>query len=187
MTTERALKLRMVIGLLALVGLLIAVHLSLNELRLSSNTACLGGGSGCDTVNESRYVYAFGPPIALQGVIGYVLILTVTLGWMTRERIGPLPVRMVLLGLAEYGFVFSLVLTYLEAFKIHAFCTWCLVSAGLMTAIFGLCLAMWIAEEAPLRVWGNQRSAPGVSRNTRPQRKQAGACPEPSRKVAERD
>lgn len=162
MTTERAFRLRMVIGVLALVGLLVAVYLSLFELGLDIQMVCPAESSGldCEGVNQSPYVYAFVIPVAVKGVIGYTAILAVTLGWMTREYLGRLPVRLILLALAEYGFVFSLVLTYLEAFKIQAFCSWCLFSAALMTAIFGLVLAMWPAEGAPLRTWGRREKRP---------------------------
>jgi len=160
MTTERAFRLRMIIGVLALVGLLVAVYLSLFELGLDIDLVCPAESAGmdCEGVNQSSYVYAFVIPIAVKGVIGYMAILIVTLGWMTKEYLGKLPVRLILLGLAEYGFIFSLVLTYLEAFKIRAFCSWCLLSAALMTAIFGLVLAMWPAEEVPLRTWGRGKS-----------------------------
>jgi uncharacterized membrane protein len=34
------------------------------------------------------------------------------------------------------GFAYSAYLTYLEAFVIHAWCQWCVISAILMTIIF---------------------------------------------------
>ena len=153
MTTPRALKLRMVIGVLALLGLLVAVYLALFELELSGSLVC--PNSGCETVNQSDYVHMFGIPIAVLGVIGYTVILVVTLGWTTREYlVGQIAVRWALLGMSVLGFAFSLFLTYLEAFKINAYCTWCLISAGLMTVIRGVSLALWPAEDAPIRLWG---------------------------------
>jgi uncharacterized membrane protein len=137
----------MIIGVLALVGLLVAIHLSLNELNISNNLACLGGGSGCDTVNQSEYVDMFGIPIGVIGVLGYTVILTITLGWMTKRLVHTIPVGLILIGLSSFGFLFSLFLTYLELFKIEAICTWCVVSAVLMTAIFVLSLLAWPAEK----------------------------------------
>ena len=37
--------------------------------------------------------------------------------------------------LALVGFLFSMYLTYREAFTIHAYCQWCLGSAALMTLL----------------------------------------------------
>ncbi len=146
MTTPRTLQYRMVIGVLALIGLLVAVHLSLNETGLSNNLACLGGGSGCETVNQSEYVHMFGIPIAVIGMIGYGIILALDLGWMTRREVWRLPLSGLLAGLTGFGFLFSLYLTYLELFKIRAICTWCVVSALLMTAMLVLALLAWPAE-----------------------------------------
>ncbi len=147
MTTPRALYLRMAIGVLALLGLLVAIYLSLYELNLSGSLVC--PNTGCETVNQSEYVYMLGLPIGVIGVIGYAAILAVTLGWMTRRFLGPVPVRVLLLGLSAGGFGFSLFLTYLEVFVIQALCTWCLVSAVLMTALFALAVAAWPAEGRP--------------------------------------
>jgi uncharacterized membrane protein len=45
-------------------------------------------------------------------------------------------VSLVLVGLTGFGVVFSLWLTYLELFVIHAICQWCVISALLATALF---------------------------------------------------
>jgi uncharacterized membrane protein len=148
----------MVIGVLALIGLLVAVYLALYENGLSHSLVC--PNEGCDKVNTSEYVTLFslgiaGAEISLKvadlGVIGYTLILAVTLGWMTRRHLTRIPVGALLIGFSGFGFLFSLYLTYLELFKIHAICTWCVISAVLMTAIFGLALAAWPAEKRPAR------------------------------------
>lgn len=168
MTTPRTLQLRMVIGVLALIGLLIAIYLGLYELQLSANLVCPLGGE-CDKVNTSSYVFMFGLPIGVIGVIGYGLILLVDLGWITRRMLAgerehrrprwavrspgaynllsTIPVGLVLIGLSGFGFLFSLFLTYLELFQIRAICTWCMVSAAAMTLILGLSLAGWFTEK----------------------------------------
>ncbi|MGB9724257.1 MAG: vitamin K epoxide reductase family protein [Chloroflexia bacterium] len=149
MTTLPAFRLRMAIGVLALVGLLVAVYLALYETRLSESLIC--PDQGCERVNLSDYVYMFGVPIAVIGVVGYGLILAITLGYINRRQMAGLPVGLVLLGLSGFGFLFSLFLTYLELFEIRAVCTWCVVSAGLMTAIFALAIAAWFGERPPRR------------------------------------
>lgn len=156
MTTPLALRLRMIIGVLALIGLLVAVYLALYENGLSQSLVC--PDEGCDKVNTSEYVVLFtvriaGAELSLKvadlGVIGYTITLIVTLGWMTRREMLRIPVGVILLGLSGFGFLFSLYLTYLEVFKIHALCTWCVSSAVLMTGIFALTVAAWPAERSP--------------------------------------
>jgi uncharacterized membrane protein len=156
----------MAIGVLALVGLLVALYLALYETGLSGSLVC--PNTGCEQVNQSAYVNMLGIPIGVLGVIGYSLILGVDLGWTTRRRLAGgvvvhppawaaqspwaygvlsrIPVGLVLIALAGFGFLFSLFLTYLELFVILAICTWCVISAGLMTAILGLALWAWFAE-----------------------------------------
>jgi uncharacterized membrane protein len=156
----------MAIGVLALVGLLVAIYLALFETGLSGSLVC--PNTGCAEVNQSAYVTMFVIPIGVLGVIGYSLILAVTLGWTKwRQLVGAtnprppawaqrvpwaynilshIPVGLVLVGLSAFGFLFSLFLTYLELFEIRAICTWCAISAGLMTVIFALSLWAWFAE-----------------------------------------
>ncbi|NMC40368.1 MAG: vitamin K epoxide reductase, partial [Bacteroidales bacterium] len=43
-----------------------------------------------------------------------------------------------LLGMALFGVGFSIYLTCLELFTIHAVCTWCLTSAVIMAALLAL-------------------------------------------------
>jgi uncharacterized membrane protein len=158
----------MAIGVLALVGLFVAIYLALYETGLSGSLVC--PNTGCEEVNQSAYVTMFVIPIGVLGVIGYSLILAVTLGWTTRRQLvsdrnprapawaqrvpwaydvlSRIPVGLVLVGLSAFGFLFSLFLTYLELFVILAICTWCMISAGLMTAIFAVALWAWFAEKA---------------------------------------
>lgn len=101
---------------------------------------CLASG-GCETVQNSRYAKFLGVPVPLLGLIGYVSIL-VSLAVPGENG------RIATALLASVGFVFSLYLTYLELFKIHAICQWCVVSAALMTLIAGLAL---------VRLWGYEQ------------------------------
>ncbi len=170
MTTPLTFKLRMAMGVLALMGLLVAVYLAIFEIGYLFRPDFAGEivcpNQGCETVNRSSYVTMFGLPVAVYGVLGYLAILVVDLGWMTRRemvtlsggnkrraeagalRRGLARVRVshVLLGLTGFGFVVSLFLTYLELFRIRAICTWCMVSASLMTVLFGLAVAGLLSE-----------------------------------------
>lgn len=46
----------------------------------------------------------------------------------------------VLLGLSLVAFLFSAYLTFIQAFTLRQWCTWCLISAGLCTLIFALAI-----------------------------------------------
>lgn len=123
-----------IIQIAALIGLLDASYLSYIKL-FHAPIYCTPGLGECDVVNASRYSVLFGIPLALYGVIGFGLILLIAL-FGKRTLIVAEYVDLMLFGLSLAGFLFSLYLTYLEAFVLHAYCQWCLLSAICMTVIF---------------------------------------------------
>ena len=123
----------LVLGGFALVGLVIALYLSANELA-GTVAACLPGG-GCETVAQSQYSHWFGIPVAYFGPPYSALLLGLIVAWW-RTGDG----RFLLVGYAQglAGVVVVLYLRYLELFVIHAICAWCVAYGA--TIVFG-----WIA------------------------------------------
>jgi uncharacterized membrane protein len=119
-------RLRIAIGVLCLIGIGIGGYLTYVHYE-GLKVLCLSSG-GCETVQSSRYAKLAGIPVATLGLAGYVAILA---SLAVRGETG----RAVGFGLALVGFLFSMYLTYREAFTIHAYCQWCLGSAALMTAL----------------------------------------------------
>jgi uncharacterized membrane protein len=81
-----------------------------------------GISHGCETVQTSSYASLVGLPVAILGLMTYVLILA-TLRFQGENAF-----------LASYiltliGLSFSIYLTYREVFTIHAICSWCVSSA----------------------------------------------------------
>lgn len=95
---------------------------------------CIGGG--CDTVNSSPYAQLFGIPVAILGLLGYLLLGGLAL-WDLRARDEELRtlIRSALLGVALMSWLFAVYLTCLELFVIYAICTWCVISAIDLTLI----------------------------------------------------
>jgi uncharacterized membrane protein len=127
---------RQAIALLALAGLFVSLYLWLHKLGLIGVLQC--GTGACDTVQASRYADFLGLPVALYGVVGYAVLFAVSM--LAVQRPDP-PRRwpdVTLAVLASLGFVFTVYLTILELFVIHAFCRWCLGSAAIITVIMVL-------------------------------------------------
>lgn len=118
---------------LALVGLADSLYLTWYHYDPAVR-ACFAVG-GCETVNGSRFATLAGVPVALIGVAGYLLIA----GALGARRWGPPPVRRparyATYALAAAGTAFALYLTAIEAFVLHAYCTWCLISAAVITGL----------------------------------------------------
>lgn len=116
--------------LIALIGIGVATYITIADSS-GGAPACLAGGGGCETVASSSYSHIAGINIAVFGIGGYVfLVFTATVPG-DLGRFGGFATALV-------GFGFSLYLTYLELFVIHAICQWCVTSAVLMTILFAL-------------------------------------------------
>lgn len=106
--------------ILSLVGIIISAYLF--YAKLSDNPLICGGSHGCDAVQKSRYSTLLGMPLGFWGM-GYYFVLFTSFYIATTRKIDIF--RKVLI---FWGILFSLYLTYLEAFIIDAFCLWCLGS-----------------------------------------------------------
>jgi uncharacterized membrane protein len=140
--STRALS-RTMIGL-TLLGLGVASYLTIAHFSGSTTICPLHGG--CETVQHSKYSLLAGVPVALIGLIGYILILGVLLMPTTETT------RLITVVLTVGGFGFSAYLTGRELFSIHAICPWCVSSAIIMTIL--ACLAIWRflrGEDVPLK------------------------------------
>jgi len=126
---------RQAIALLALVGLFVAVYLWLHAIGIGGAIKC-GASGGCEVVQTSRWAVFLGQPVALYGVFGYVVILIVALAGLRPAALVQRGWNVLLFGLATIGFAFTLYLTYLEVFVIHAICRWCVGSALIITVIW---------------------------------------------------
>jgi uncharacterized membrane protein len=133
---------RQAIAVLALAGLFVSLYLWLHKLGLIGVLQC--GTGGCDTVQASPYADFLGLPVALYGVAGYAVLFVVSFVAVQQPDAPPRPARwpdVALAILASLGFVFTLYLTVLELFVIHATCRWCLGSAAIITLIALLSLS----------------------------------------------
>jgi uncharacterized membrane protein len=130
---------RQAIAVLALAGFFVSLYLWLHKLGVIGVLQC--GTGGCDTVQASPYADFLGLPVALYGVVGYAVLFAVSL-LAVRQRDAPRRRPDTLLAvLASLGFLFTLYLTALELFVIHAICRYCVGSAAIITVVAVLSLA----------------------------------------------
>jgi uncharacterized membrane protein len=133
-------RLRIAILVLALIGIGVAGYLTYTHYA-KIKVIC-GSNGGCETVQSSVYSKLAGVPVAVLGLAGYIGIL---FSLMIRSELG----RAAGFGIALIGFLFSMYLTYREAFTIHAYCYWCLSSALLMTLLVVLTGIRFLRVDAP--------------------------------------
>jgi uncharacterized membrane protein len=125
---------RQVIAAVALMGVFVAIYLLLYKLGAFGSILC--GTGGCETVQNSPWAYFLGIPVAAWGLAGYgAMLLLALLG--TRPGLAAAPwIALGLLVITGTALLFSIYLSYLEEFVIHAWCQWCIASAVLSVVAF---------------------------------------------------
>jgi uncharacterized membrane protein len=130
--SARTLRLTMIV--LAVIGIGVATYLTYIHYA-GIKPLCGRNGGGCEIVQTSVYSKLAGVPVALIGLIGYVLILASLVVPETETS------RLATVAFTVVGFGFSAYLTYREIFSIHHICEWCVSSFVIIAAI--MCLAIW--------------------------------------------
>lgn len=142
---DRASRLWLLVAVLGLVGLGVTTYLTANALS-NSNVACTL--SGCNTVLSSKWAKILGVPVSAWGMMNFAVILLASLHafqtpvWNMRGRV-------VTAGIAFIGISFSIYLTALEMFVIHAWCQYCITSAVLVILVTILVVVI-ARREGPL-------------------------------------
>ena len=126
----------MLVALVALAGVFVALYLTLYKLGYIGTLACAVGS--CETVQTSKWATFVGFPVGAWGVGYYLVVLALGLVGLTPRYADTRRLSELLVWLTGFGLVFSLWLTYLELFVIHAICQWCVISAILATVLFVL-------------------------------------------------
>jgi uncharacterized membrane protein len=129
---------RMSAALLSLTGFFVSAYLYLYKIGRIGTLAC--GTGGCETVQLSPWSRFAGLEVSLIGMLGYAGLLAVSLAALQpalAQRRWP---ATLILALSAVGVGFTLYLTYLELFVIHAICRWCVGSAAIILSIFVVAL-----------------------------------------------
>ena len=124
------------VTILSAIGILLSLYLTYVDSG-GGHAAFCTAGTDCDVVRQSTFAKMLGIPVAAYGVAAYGAIFAVSLLSMARKKRW-----LILFVLSLAGFVFTLYLTYLELFVINAICTYCVVSAFIITIIFILTLLL---------------------------------------------
>jgi uncharacterized membrane protein len=129
-------RLRVAIVLVALIGVAIAAYLTSVHYAHAA-PICTSGG--CERVQRSSYAELYGVPVAVLGLLGYVLLLAAT-AW--RGATAALAGAFV----ALTGTAFSGYLLWAQLARIHAICIWCVGNDVVMATLAVLCAARFLRE-----------------------------------------
>jgi uncharacterized membrane protein len=127
-------------AVLSLAGVADAIYLTVEHLSGRSVRCTVTGG--CSEVLGSPYATIGGYPLALFGALAYFTAFSLaTLAAFGSRRAGNLFAVLVALMFAA-----SLWLLYLQAFVLHAFCQYCLLSAAITTLLACIAVARRVTK-----------------------------------------
>ena len=132
---RRAATFYAVVALLSLVGLADSIYLTIEHVTGQSVRCTIV--AGCSEVLSSSYATIRGMPLALIGAAAYFTVFSLA----TLAAFGYKFMRKLLVLIVALMFLATLWLLYLQAFVIHHFCQFCLLSAAVtvtLTAIVAI-------------------------------------------------
>ncbi len=117
--------LRWVVGVAALVGAAIATYLVCAR-STGSELICTTGG--CETVQSSSYAEVLGVPVAVLGLLGYVLIAATALRASPEARAAGAALALTAVAFSGYLLVVQLAI-------IDALCLWCVANDAVAAVV----------------------------------------------------
>ncbi len=127
-----------------LIGMAAAAYLTYTHL-FHLDPQCYGLGE-CAFVQASPYAKMFGIPVALLGLIDYLVMLgTGGYAFLVKDKRRRMWALQILVGLTFASWLYSAYLTYIEAFVLHGYCIYCLISAFSITMMFLFSILEWRA------------------------------------------
>jgi len=127
--TTRVVWIYLIAALISLVGLADAIYLTVEHLSGESLRCTII--SGCSEVLSSPYAHVGSVPLAAVGAAAYFTVFSLATLAAFRYAFAATILKIVI----AMMFLTTLWLLYLQAFVIHHFCQYCLLSAAVTTAL----------------------------------------------------
>jgi uncharacterized membrane protein len=140
-TAPQSTNLMRAVTLVAIGGIAVS-SVSLYEHFATSTTSFCNFSDvfNCDLVNRSQYSTVLGVPVALVGIVGYVLLALLATVYRNQSQT---PVLLLIASVVGLGF--ALYLAYIEKFVLGVWCILCLASLGL------ICVEVMLSTIAAVR------------------------------------
>lgn len=122
-------------ALISLIGLGESTYLTV--IALTGETAVCGGSADCFKVLGSSYAKIGGIPVASLGALAYFSVFTFAIF----AAFDYIRARKFMNWTVIAMFAMTLWLLFVQAFRLHAFCKYCLFSAALIFLLMGLVVA----------------------------------------------
>ncbi|MEJ2347809.1 MAG: vitamin K epoxide reductase family protein [Patescibacteria group bacterium] len=122
-----------IVKTLSIIGIVLALYLFYEFLAAAPVDLCyINSSVNCGAVTKGSLSTFLGMPVSLIGLVGYIILYVSSV----------LKKKKLLLGMAAFGMVFCLRITYLELFVVKVICPVCLACQTVMLLIFLLALPL---------------------------------------------
>jgi uncharacterized membrane protein len=139
---QRGTRLYLIAAILALVGLVDSLYLTIKHL--AGNSVQCTVTSGCEEVLTSAYATLAGYPLAAFGALAYFAAFSLA----TLALFGYAVARKLLIFLVAAMLLVTLYLIYVQAFVLGKWCQYCLLSAAVTLCLTGIVLAERVVSRA---------------------------------------
>jgi uncharacterized membrane protein len=140
-------RLLLAIAMFAVLGIAVSSVSLDHHFRKSKTSYCdFGQTFNCDIVNRSEYSTVAGVPVALIGIIGYVVLLAFATFYREKAETPG-----ILLAASGFGLGFALYLTYVEKFILGVWCILCLTSLAAILSITVLSFILFLQSVSRAR------------------------------------
>ena len=135
--SKRGTVLYILIAFFSLCGLADAIYLTIEHITGQSVRCTIV--AGCSEVLSSSYAVVGGYPLAGIGALAYFSVFSLAILALFGYRVAGQLLTLLVTAMC----LVSLWLIYLQAFVIHAFCQFCLMSAAVTFVLTGLVFVLW--------------------------------------------
>lgn len=129
-----------IILVLSIIGIILSSYLTYVHYSGTDLDYCHFNESfDCDLVNKSSYAEFLGIPVALGGLIMYLILLYYVLGEEYNLKLHKIKdFKFYIKLISTLGVLFTLYLMYIEAFVLESWCIFCIIHAAIIFIIFAL-------------------------------------------------
>ena len=145
--------------LFGIAGLTVSTYLHFKKKNLSDGMACPMDGS-CEDVITSKYSKFLGLDVEILGMLYYTTVIVAYTVFLFTPQVAPSWFVFGVLMSSIIAVMFSLYLTFLQAFTLEMWCTWCLISATFTALILtaalpaaSIALGSLMSQFTPVLLW----------------------------------
>ena len=151
--------LQSLIILFGVAGLSVSTYLHFKKKNMDQGMACPMDGS-CEDVITSKYSKFLGLDVEVMGMLYYTTVIVAYTVFLFTPQVAPSWFVFGVLMSSIIAVMFSTYLTFLQAFTLNQWCTWCLISATFTAAILAAALpaaaielSVLMAQFSPVLLW----------------------------------